>query len=204
MMKSFTLPLAGALALLTVPALAQLQLGAPQPAAPTAPATQTQQNPASRLPAPARQRPAAPAPVDPAPAAQDLPPPGVAPNAQDETVIAPPKQKISNPTAVFSGLDKVTGRIISFDVSINETVQFGALQVTPRVCYTRPPTETPQTTAFVEVAEVTLSGEVRRIFNGWMFAASPGLSGVEHAVYDVWLTDCKQTPPVIPGAGGKK
>ena len=85
--------------------------------------------------------------------------------------------KIVNPTAVFSGLDKITGRIISFDVAINETVQFGALQVTPRVCYTRPPTETPNTDAFIEVDEVTLQGEVKRIFTGWMFAASPGLHG---------------------------
>ncbi len=119
--------------------------------------------------------------------------------APDETVIAPPRQRITNPTAVFSGLDKITGRIIAFDVAIDETVQFGALQVTPRACYSRPPTETPQTITFVEVDEVTLSGEVRRIYSGWMFAASPGLSGIEHPVYDVWLTDCKQTAPVIPG-----
>jgi hypothetical protein len=120
-----------------------------------------------------------------------------------------PSQKIVNPTAVFAGLDKITGRTISFDVAINETVQFGALQVTPRVCYTRPPTETPNTDAFAEVDEVTLQGEVRRIFAGWMFAASPGLHGVEHPIYDIWLTDCKggappQTaavePPAAPAA----
>lgn len=119
--------------------------------------------------------------------------------AQEGEVQTPPAEKIANPVAVFSGLDKITGRIISFDVAIDETVQFGALQVTPRVCYTRPPTETPQTTSFVEVDEVTLGGEVRRIYGGWMFAASPGLSGVEHSVYDVWLTDCKQSAPVIQG-----
>ena len=106
-------------------------------------------------------------------------------------MVEPPPQRITNPTAVFSGLDKITGRIISFDVAINETVQFGALQVTPRVCYSRPPTETPNTDAFVEVDEVTLQGEIKRIFTGWMFAASPGLHAVEHPIYDVWLTDCK-------------
>jgi hypothetical protein len=116
----------------------------------------------------------------------------------DEVVVAPPPQRINNPTAVFSGLDKITGRIISFDVAINETVQFGALQVTPRVCYSRPPTENPNTDAFIEVDEVTLQGEIKRIFNGWMFAASPGLHAVEHPIYDVWLTDCKgaQQPAV--------
>ena len=109
----------------------------------------------------------------------------------NEVVVEPPPQRIANPTAVFEGLDKITGRTTSFDVAINETVQFGALQVTPRVCYSRPPTETPQTDAFVEVDEVTLQGKIRRIFTGWMFAASPGLHAIEHPIYDVWLTDCK-------------
>jgi len=129
------------------------------------------------------------------PAANTAPQPG------DEVVTELPSQKIPNPVAVFSGLDKITGRIIKFDVAINETVQFGALQVTPRVCYTRPPTETPNTDAFVEVQEITLQGEVRRIFGGWMFVASPGLHGVEHPIYDVWLTDCKgATGPAVATA----
>jgi hypothetical protein len=116
------------------------------------------------------------------------------------TLLAGPAaaEKISNPVAVFAGLDKITGRIIAFDVYIDETVQFGALQVTPRVCYTRPPTEPPLTDAFVEVDEITLNRTVKRIFTGWMFAASPGLHAVDHAVYDVWLTDCKTSSPVAP------
>ncbi len=100
-------------------------------------------------------------------------------------------EKIKNPVAEFTGLDKITGRIITFDVLIDETVQFGALQVTPRVCYSRPQTEAPRTDAFVEVDEVTLDNKIQRIFTGWMFADSPGLNAVEHPVYDVWLTDCK-------------
>ncbi len=105
--------------------------------------------------------------------------------------------KIKNPTAVLNGLDKITGRIISFEVAVDETVQFGALQITPRVCYSRPATENPKTDAFMEVDEVTLENKYRRIFTGWMFAASPGLHGVEHAVYDVWLTDCKGGTQII-------
>ena len=113
-------------------------------------------------------------------------------------MIAPPAQKIPNTSAVFSGLDKITGRIISFDVSINETVQFGALQVTPRACYTRPVTEAANTDAFIEADEITLQGEIKRVFTGWMFAASPGLHAIEHPIYDVWLADCKgpQQPAV--------
>ncbi len=98
---------------------------------------------------------------------------------------------IRNSTATFAGLDKITGRIISFEVSIDETVQFGTLQITPRVCLTRPQTETPLTEGFVEVDEIESVKQAKRIFSGWMFAASPGLHGVEHPVYDVWLKDCK-------------
>ena len=120
------------------------------------------------------------------------------PPPNEEVVIQPPAQKIPNASAVFSGLDKITGRIIAFDVALNETVQFGALQVTPRVCYTRPATETSNTDAFIEVDEITLQGEIKRIFTGWIFAASPGLHAVEHPIYDVWLADCKgpQAPTI--------
>jgi hypothetical protein len=89
---------------------------------------------------------------------------------------------------------------VSFEVAVDETVQFGALQLTPRVCYSRPPTESPKTTAFLEVDEVTLDSKYRRIFTGWMFAASPGLHAIEHPIYDVWLVDCKGGAEVIAEA----
>ncbi|WP_034657873.1 DUF2155 domain-containing protein [Chelativorans sp. J32] len=105
-------------------------------------------------------------------------------------------ERITNPVAEFSGIDKITGRITNFDVYMDETVQFGALQVTPRVCYSSPETEEPKTDAFVEVNEITLDRQIRRIFTGWMFAESPGINAIEHAVYDVWLKSCKQTSDV--------
>ena len=107
-------------------------------------------------------------------------------------------ERISNRVVVFSGLDKITGRIHSFDVYLNETVQFGALQITPRVCYSRPITEKPKTTTFIEVDEITLDDKIRRIFTGWMFADSPGLNAVEHPVYDIWLKDCKMDSDEVP------
>ncbi|WP_292595124.1 DUF2155 domain-containing protein [Mesorhizobium sp.] len=146
------------------------------------------------------------APVDPgAPTEFEAP---VEPDAQMEpdatvepdTTVAPAApaapQRITNPVAEFAGIDKITGRIITFDVYIDETVQFGALQVTPRICYSRPQTEEPKTDSFVEVDEITLDRKIRRIFTGWMFAESPGLNAVEHAVYDVWLKGCKQKSQV--------
>ncbi|MBZ9727623.1 DUF2155 domain-containing protein [Mesorhizobium sp. CO1-1-11] len=131
--------------------------------------------------------------ASPAPAPAPAAPAPAAPAGSD---------RITNPVAEFAGIDKITGRIITFDVYIDETVQFGALQVTPRVCYSRPQNEQPKTDSFVEVDEITLDRKIRRIFTGWMFAESPGLNAVEHAVYDVWLKECKQKSDVpAPDAG---
>ncbi len=107
-------------------------------------------------------------------------------------------ERVRNPVAEFTGLDKITGRTITFDVYVDETVQFGALQVTPRVCLSAAEGEEPHTDSFVEVDEITLDRKIRRIFSGWMFAESPGLNAVEHAIYDVWLKSCKQESDVPP------
>ena len=106
--------------------------------------------------------------------------------------------RIENSVAVFSGLDKITGRITTFDVYVNETVQFGALQVTPKACYSRDQAEAQKIDGFVEVDEITVDRKIRRIFTGWMFADSPGLNAVEHPVYDVWLDSCKAKSDLPP------
>lgn len=107
-------------------------------------------------------------------------------------------QRIENAKAVFAALDKVTARISKLEAKLGETVRFGALKVTPRACYSRPPTEPPRTSTFVEIDEILLDGKESRIFSGWMFAESPGLNAVEHPVFDVWLTDCSEpTKPAV-------
>jgi hypothetical protein len=100
-------------------------------------------------------------------------------------------QKIKNQIAVFAALDKVTADISPLEIPVDEAMKFGALTITPRICNTRPLTEQPVTSAFVEIDETQLDGTEKRIFTGWMFAESPGLHGVEHPVFDVWLTNCK-------------
>jgi hypothetical protein len=167
------------------PSSIQAQPLPPPPGATAAPPAQRARvSPPPANPQPANSQPSAnPPPPQPA---------DTAPQSDDTVVTETPTEKIPNGRAVFSGLDKITGRIISFDAAIGETVQFGALQVTARACYTRPPTEATNTDAFVDVDEVTLKGEIKRIFTGWMFASSPGLHAVEHPIYDVWLTDCSQ------------
>lgn len=100
--------------------------------------------------------------------------------------------RLENKVALFAALDKVTARISKLEVPLDQTVEFGSLKVTPRTCFTRPPTEQPKTSSFVEVEEKELDGTQKRVFSGWMFAESPGLNAVEHPVFDIWLTGCKQ------------
>ncbi len=114
---------------------------------------------------------------------------------------APAKaERIANPIAVFAGLDKITGLTTTFEARIGEEKRFGGLFVKADACYTRDITEEPKTTSFVEVEEIEPDDTRKKIFSGWMFAESPGLSAVEHPIYDVWLTGCRDPnapPPVI-------
>ena len=171
------------------PSSIQVQPLPPPPGASLAPAAANPGSSTAPLPPPgARPMPALASPPPRQPASPS-------PQPDDSVVTETPTEKIENGRAVFAGLDKITGRTITFDSAIGETVQFGALQVTARACHTRPPTEPTNTDAFVEVDEVTLQGEIKRIFTGWMFASSPGLHAVEHPIYDVWLTDCASPLP---------
>jgi hypothetical protein len=109
-------------------------------------------------------------------------------------------ERIKNPIALFSGLDKITGVTTNFEVTVGEERQFGFFFVKPNVCFTRPITEEPKTASFVQVDVQESDGKRKRIFSGWMFAESPGLNAIEHPIFDVWLTGCKDPnappPPV--------
>jgi hypothetical protein len=109
-------------------------------------------------------------------------------------------ERISNPVALFAGLDKITGVTTNFEAKIGEEVSFGAFRVVTSVCFTRPVTEQPKTAAFVQIDEQPPASQKKRIFSGWMFAESPGLNAVEHPVLDVWLTGCRDPnapPPIV-------
>ncbi len=103
--------------------------------------------------------------------------------------------------AVLRGLDKITGVISTFDVPLERSVRFGTIEIVVRACRKRPPEEPPESAAFVEIRDVRPSVESRALFAGWMFASSPALSALEHAVYDVWVIDCKIAAPALPNRG---
>jgi len=132
---------------------------------------------------------------------------GVAPWQQPPTEMPLPKVEETEAerrakTVRLNGLDKITGRILSFDAPVDEATPFGALQIIARTCHKRPPEETPETSAYLEIADAGPATSGARapasappIFAGWMFASSPALSALEHPIYDVWVIDCKSSAP---------
>ena len=105
--------------------------------------------------------------------------------------------------AVLRGLDKITGRAIDISAPIGVPMRFGTLTLTVRYCYTVPPEEPPETTAFVQVDDNPPSSPPKRMFSGWMFASTPALNALEHPTYDVWVITCKtDEPPASAAASG--
>jgi hypothetical protein len=92
--------------------------------------------------------------------------------------------------ALLQGLDKVSGRIVSIEAPVGMTVHFGTLEIIVRTCRKRPPEEQPETAAFIDIWEIKSGEPAVSLFRGWMFASSPALSALEHAVYDIGVVDC--------------
>ena len=100
---------------------------------------------------------------------------------------------IEGRTATIQALDKITARISTLRVPIDEPVDFGTLSVPVRRCAYHPPEETPEDAAYLEVVDNghDRSKPSRPVFTGWMFASSPAVSAMEHPVYDLTLLSCK-------------
>jgi hypothetical protein len=112
---------------------------------------------------------------------------------------------IENRVAVLQGLDKVTARISPVRAPLDVPTTFGTLEIVARTCRETPPTEPPESAAFLEIRELPPAsdpdGRRTELFSGWMFASSPAVSALEHPVYDVWVVDCEEPiepPPDAP------
>lgn len=93
-------------------------------------------------------------------------------------------------TAILQGMDKVTGRVMTIEAPVGSTVHFGTLEFIVRTCRKRPPEESPEAAAFIDIWEIRSGESAASMFRGWMFASSPALSSLEHPVYDIWEVDC--------------
>jgi hypothetical protein len=109
---------------------------------------------------------------------------------------------IDNHVAVLQGLDKVTARVSPVRAALGIPTYFGTLEIVARSCRETPPTEPPESAAFLEIRELPPASDEGApptdLFTGWMFASSPAVSALEHQVYDVWVVDCEE--PLAPPA----
>jgi len=111
---------------------------------------------------------------------------------------ATPGRRQRRPVAIVQAIDKVTAESMLFEVEVggrpvrfNKTLIFSA-----RACEVSASDElTEDAIAYLEVGVqprgVAVPTEARQIFKGWMFASSPGVSGLQHPIYDAWVVGCK-------------
>jgi hypothetical protein len=149
---------------------------------------------------------AAPAMIAPAPAASVAPAPSdAAPNAPATASVPPPALATDHAVLELRALDKITGRATTILAPLNTPVHFATLTIVARSCYSTPPSETPETSAFLQVDDHRPDQKERRVFSGWMYASSPGLNSMQHPLYDVWAIRCitnapGQQPSVVAAA----
>ena len=108
---------------------------------------------------------------------------------------------IQHRVAVLQGLDKVSARIEVLEAPVDQEIRFGSLAIRARACYETPPTEPPESAAFLEIDHLDSDESRAAAFVGWMFASTPGISALEHPVFDVWVIDCREpvrAPLAIP------
>ena len=114
------------------------------------------------------------------------------PPKKEEPAAAEPKLDIEGKGAILQGLDKVTARVSTLEAENGQTVKFGSLEITVRRCQRSRPDQKLERAAFLEIDNIDpTTKEKKRVFSGWMFSSNPALSALEHAVYDVWVKDCK-------------
>lgn len=165
-------------------------------------------------PVPGELRPAQPTQVSPAIANPNPPasPKPIVPTATKPSLATPakpvePAKRPRYTIAILQALDKVTTETMRFEAPIGQPIRYKTLIFTVRACETAASDEVaPESAAYVVVdtQPKAQGGRAappgRQIYKGWMYASSPGLSPLQHPVYDAWLIACKQTVPVAPPA----
>lgn len=107
----------------------------------------------------------------------------------------------NRPVLEIRALDKITGRARVLYAPVGQPVKYATLSISVRSCYSTPASETPETSAFLQISDQRADRPAHRVFSGWMYASSPGLNGMEHPLYDVWVIKCMTSAPSqIPSA----
>ena len=89
--------------------------------------------------------------------------------------------------AVMRAMDKISGDVVDFELTADQTKQLGHIQVKLGEC--RYPTDNPTGDAYAYL-EIRNAGVESPMFEGWMIASSPALNALDHARYDIWVLRC--------------
>ena len=100
-------------------------------------------------------------------------------------------QNLKSSQAVLIGLDKITAKSIKLIVNLNESKQFGPLEIKILKCGKVKVNNRVDSVAYMQVKDLTKNeNEQVFIFNGWTFASDPTLTPFDHAIYDLQLLNC--------------
>jgi hypothetical protein len=99
------------------------------------------------------------------------------------------------PGGILRWLDKITGETADIELARGEAAVSGQLTILLDEC--RYPADNPMSNAFVHLT-ITDARVPAPVFSGWMIAASPALSALDHARYDVWPLRCVVPQQALP------
>ena len=87
-------------------------------------------------------------------------------------------------------LDKITAKIETIEINVNDTYEFGTLKIEIYTCYKRPPEEIPEDFILLKIFDTLQEDSLENIYQGWMISSSPAATPFEHPIYDVWVKEC--------------
>ena len=101
-------------------------------------------------------------------------------------------KNLKSSQAILIGLDKITAKSSELIVNLNESKQFGPLEIKILKCGKVNSGNLVDNTAYLQVKDLSENqNEKVFIFNGWTFASDPSLTPFDHAIYDLQLLNCK-------------
>ena len=100
-------------------------------------------------------------------------------------------QYIENKKAEIKILDKITTKVETFEIKVNDSINFNSLFIEIFACYRNPPEDIPENYVLLKIYDKIINSEDKAIYQGWMISSSPSTTPLEHPIYDLWLVECK-------------
>ena len=107
--------------------------------------------------------------------------------AADAPALSPPETWLPRTVADIQVLDKVNAQSGTLTLKVGQVAENASLSITLRGCAVRPQDLPQDATAYLDITD---SRKGAPGFHGWIFVNEPGLSMLEHPIYDLRLLAC--------------